>query len=195
MKQKTVSLLESLRLLDYIPSIFTYQLPRPAPALSTLRTCGFFFFAALALGGSAKGQTYGSDFHRVTVRVNQVTVVQVSSGSVSLTISGANAIAGQDLMSVVDASTTFLWGTNVSQRKVTTQTNLGAPVFTLKVLASSPTQGTAAAESILGTTAQDFLINIGKSSGSCQIQYTGEALASQGTGSDAHTVTFTVTVQ
>lgn len=195
MNHGKTGLLESQRLLGYIHRFIRYHLYRQNLGLHNASTLVRLIAISVALGGVAKSQTYGSDFHRATVRVNQFTVVQVSSASVSLTISGANAIAGQDLMTVADLSTTFLWGTNVSQRKVTAQTSLAAPIFTLKVFASSPTQGTASAETIISTTPQDFLINIGKSSGSCQIQYTGEALASQGTGSDAHTITFTVTVQ
>ena len=162
------------------------------PVIPTIRNLAVMFFVVLATAGA---QTYGTSSHTVTVQVSQVTLIQISASSVGLTISGANAVAGQDAMSVSDQSTTLLWGTNVSQRKVTAQTNLAGPIFALKVLAVNPTQGTAAPEVTLSTTAQDFLTNIGKSSGTTQLQYTGVALASQGTGSDAHTLTFTVTVQ
>jgi len=195
MMQKKISLLESLRLLGYIHLLFNHHFFWPNPGLYTLRKLRTFFLASLVLGGAAKGQTYGSDFHRVTVQVSQVTVVQVSSGTVNLSISGANAVAGQNSMTTTDLSTSFLWGTNVSLRKVTVRTSLATPIFTLKLLAVNPTAGTAASEVTLTTTAQDFLINLGKTSGSCQLQYTGIALASLGTGSDAHTITFTVTVQ
>jgi len=195
MRPKKVSVLESLRLLGYIHSLFNHHFPTPNRGLHKLRTFRRFFVASLALGCAAKGQTYGSGSHTVTVQVSQVTVVQVSSGTVNLTISGASAVAGQNSMTVTDLSTSFLWGTNVSQRKVTVQTNLASPIFTLKLLAVSPTQGTAGPEVTLSTIAQDFLTNIAKSSGSTQLRYTGVALASQGTGSDAHTITYTVTVQ
>jgi hypothetical protein len=41
----------------------------------------------------------------------------------------------------------------------------------------------------------DFLTNLGRSSGTCTIRYTGVALASQGTGTDAHNVKFTIQTQ
>jgi hypothetical protein len=47
----------------------------------------------------------------------------------------------------------------------------------------------------LSTSAQDLLLNIGRSSGSCTLLYTGIALASQGTGNDVHVITFTVAAQ
>jgi hypothetical protein len=162
-------------------------------SLTFSQKCSLVF--VLAFGSLAHGQTYGSANHQVTVQVSQVTLVQVSSGSVNLSISGANAVAGQNTMTTTDQSTSLVWGTNVSQRKITAQTNLASPTFTLKLLALSPTQGTAVPEITLNTTPSDLMLNIGKSSGSCQLQYTAVALASQGTGSDAHTITLSITVQ
>ena len=144
--------------------------------------------------GRATGQIYGSDFHTVTVTVATITAVQVSLGSVSLSITGAGAVAGQDnIGTVVDQTTNLLWGVNSANRKISARTNLGAPRFALKLVALNPTQGTAMPEVTLSTTATDFLTNIGRSSGTCTLRYTGVALASQGTGTDSHTVTFTVT--
>jgi len=141
----------------------------------------------------AAAQTvYSTSSHNVTVTVSTITLLQVSSGVVNLTISGAAAVAGQDLMTATNTSTNLLWGTNSSLKKVTVGSSLVAPLFALKILAASPTQGTAAPEVTLSTTPADLLLNIGRSSGSCVLQYTAEALASQGTGSDAHTITFTV---
>lgn len=136
--------------------------------------------------------TYATSSHTVTVVVSTITLLQVSSGVVNLTVSGANAVAGQDLMSVADQGTSLLWGINSSLKKVTVNTSLAAPLFTLKLAAVNPTQGIAAPQVTLSTTAADLLLNIGRSSGSCALQYTAEALASQGTGSDLHTITLTV---
>lgn len=136
-----------------------------------------------------------SDNHTVRVSVAVITALKVSSGTVNLTITGAGVIAGQDLMTVVDQSTSLLWGTNSSGKKVTVQSNLASPKYTLKVEALGPTQGTAAGQVVLSSVARDFLLNIGRSSGTCSIRYVGEALASQGAGSDAHTITFTIANQ
>lgn len=194
MNHEKTDLLESQRLLGYICSLVKESIQQPKPNNLSFRLQGLLIFV-MAFGCLANGQTYGSANHQVTVQVSQVTLIQVSSGSVNLSISGSNAVAGQNTMTTTDQSTSLLWGTNVSQRKITAQTNLASSIFTLKLLALSPTQGTSAPEITLDTTPWDLVLNIGKSSGSCQLQYTAVALASQGTGSDAHTITLTITVQ
>jgi hypothetical protein len=133
--------------------------------------------------------------HTITVIVNTITVMQVSVGTVDLNITGANAIAGQDAMSVTDQSSTLLWGTNSSAQKITIRTNLTPQKFAVMALAISPTYGLAASEVTLSTTPKDFLLNIGRSSGSTSIRYTGIALASQGTGTDSHLITLTIVAQ
>jgi len=152
-------------------------------------------FAGLLLHTQNAQAQIGSDSHTATVQVSTITAVQVSSGTVNMNIMGASIVAGQDQMSIVDQTTSLLWGINSSTKKITVNSNLASPIFTLKVLAFSPTVGTAASEVTLNTTAADFMLNVGKSSGSCTLKYTGIALASQGTGSDAHTITFTVQTQ
>jgi hypothetical protein len=141
------------------------------------------------------GQTYGNATNIVTVNVQPVTVLQISSGIINLSIAGSNAVAGQDQMMTTDQTSTLLWGTNSSLKKITASTSLAAPLFTLKLVALSPTVGTSAPQVTLSTTANDLLLNIGRSSGSCGLQYTAVALASQGTGTDSHTITFTVQTQ
>jgi len=156
----------------------------------------FLIFVVVVLGAvPAVGQTYGSDNHTVTVQVSTITMVSVTLGAVPMTIPGAGVAAGQDQMTVTDQSSQLRWGINSSLRKITVATNLAAPLFTVKVLALSPTQGTAASEVTLSTTAADFMLNVGRSLGNCTLQYTGIALASQGTGTDSHTVTFTAVAQ
>jgi len=149
----------------------------------------------LSGASSSMAQTYATGDHTVTVQISTITMVSVSVGAISMTITGAGVPAGQDQMTATNQSSQLQWGINSSSRKITAQTNLAAPQFTLKLLALNPTQGTAAAEVILSTTAQDFMLNIGRSLGNCTLQYTGVALASQGTGTDSHTITFTVQTQ
>ena len=144
---------------------------------------------------NASSQVYGTSSHTVTVTVSQINNIQLTAGSISLTITGSNAIAGQDQMTATDQSSSLLWGINSSQKKVTIQTDMGSQLFALKVEALNPTQGTAASEVTLSTTAADLLMNIGRSSGNCSLKYTGVVLASQGTGTDSHSVTFTVQAQ
>ncbi len=151
--------------------------------------------AAAVLGGTSLAQVYDSATHLVTVIVQPVATIRTNLGAVNMTISGANAVAGVDAMSVTDQTSTLLWGTNSSLQKITVNTSLVTPLYTLKLLAVTPTSGTAASEVNLAGTAQDFILNIGRTSGSCGLRYTAVALASQGTGTDAHTITFTIQSQ
>ncbi len=136
--------------------------------------------------------TYATSSHTVTVVVSTITLVQVSSGAVNLTVSGANAVAGQDLMTASNQATNLLWGINSGLKKVVVNTSVAAPLFTLKVAAVNPSQGIAAPQVTLSAIPTDLLLNVGRSSGSCILQYTAEVLASQGTGAEAHMITFTV---
>lgn len=149
----------------------------------------------LLLGATTSSAQIGSGTHQVTVAVNQISVMQVSGGGVAFSIGEAQAVAGQDQILMTNTSTQLLWGTNVSTQKITVQTSLGTPLFTLRLLASGPTVGTAAPEVTLGTVAADFLRDIGRSSGTCTLRYTAVVLASLGTGTDNHTITFTMVAQ
>ena len=144
---------------------------------------------------SLQAQIYGTDFHTVTVTVQPIAVLQVTSGTVNLTIDGSTAVAGQDQMTVIDQTTSLLWGVNSSNQKITVASSLVSPMFALKLAAVSPTQGVAAPEVTLNAVTSDLLLGIGRSSGSCTLRYTGVALASQGTGSDPHSITFTIVAQ
>jgi hypothetical protein len=144
---------------------------------------------------TAASAQISSGTHQVTVAVNQINAMQVSGGGVAFSIGEAQAVAGQDQILMTNTSTQLLWGTNVSARKITVQSSLGTPRFTLRIFASGPTVGTASPEVTLGTLAADFLRNIGRSSGTCTLRYTAVVLASLGTGTDNHTITFTMVAQ
>ncbi len=149
--------------------------------------------AAITLpGGSLLAQSAN---HTVTVQVNSITAVQVTAGTVNLNITNAEAVAGQDLLTVTDQSTSLLWGINSGNRKITASSNLASPVYTLQLVAVNPTRGSAQPQFTLNSLPHDLLRDVGRSSGTCTLRYTGSALASQGTGSDLHTITFTVQAQ
>lgn len=130
--------------------------------------------------------------HTVTVTVNTINELSITGGNFTLTISAATA--GSNPTDATDNTTTDLnWTTNVASKKITVATSLAAPTFTLKVVAQTVTGGTAAAEVTLSTTAADFVTGVATTTGTCDLSYTAQATAAQGTGSDAHVVTFTLT--
>jgi hypothetical protein len=152
--------------------------------------------AALAAATSVTdAQVLGLDRHTVTIQVLPVTTMQIIGGGVALDMNNAAVVAGQDMMTVTDQSSSIRWATNSANRKITVATDLGTPLFALKILAVNPTQGAAAPEVTLTTMAADLLLNIGRSTGNAVLRYTGIAYASQGTGIDSHVITFTVQSQ
>ena len=147
-------------------------------------------FLVLGVIGYALGANV--DSHTVTVTVSAINELAITGGNITLTIN--TATAGQEPTDAVDNTTCDLdWTTNQANKKVTVATDLGAPTFTLKVVAQNVTGGTAAAEVTLSTTAADFVTGIATTTGGCDLQYTASATVSQGTGSDVHTVTYTLT--
>jgi hypothetical protein len=166
---------------------------------------GFFIFLVLLLVFLSTGNRSTAQIsrnHNVTVSVNSLTYISVSSASVGLSIDNSVAVAGVDAMVVTDQSSFLYWATNASTRKVTVSTDLGSPLFQIALSAvnvvsvdPSPGSATAAAEASLSTTARDFLLNIGTSMGYCNLHYTGTALASTGTGTDIHHLVYTVQTQ
>jgi len=124
-------------------------------------------------------------------------VLTVEGGDVSLLVSSATA--GQELVPVVDQSSSGLKYRRLSADptvKVTAATDLASPLFTLKVEAVEVGDGNPTTEITLGTTAQDLITNITTVTfvTSC-LRYTSVALLSDGVGTDAHTVTYTIVAE
>ncbi len=160
------------------------------------RTVQFAVFAVctLVLPQASSAQIYGTGSHTVTVNVQPITQLQVSATILDFVFSAANAVAGQDQMMLTDQTSTLSWGTNSGTlNKIVVSTDLNSPKYTLQVEALNPTAGGSAGIVTLSTTPTTLLTTVARSMGTCTLLYTVTALASQGTGSDAHTITFTIT--
>jgi hypothetical protein len=125
--------------------------------------------------------------------------VSVLNGDVDLTISSATA--GQQPAAVTNEVCQLQWTTLVADatKKITVQTSLATPSFTLTVSAVnvSAGDGTAAGQVTLSTTAADLLVSIPagvlvSDPGTCTLHYAAAATAANGSGLDAHTITFTI---
>jgi len=160
-----------------------------------MKRVSLIFLCVLLPAGHVAFGPLAGDCNTVTVSVSPVTVIQLSGGTVNLDITGAQAVAGQDQMTVSNNATQLLWGTNSSLQKITAVSDNPAPLFTLTVESSAASQGSPAGPVTLSTTAGDLLLGIGRSAGTCTITYTAIVLASQGTGTDSHNVTFTIQAQ
>jgi hypothetical protein len=133
--------------------------------------------------------------------------VGITGGDVTLTISTATAGQEPDPATGETTGLEYCGKGKDDTYKITVATSLSPQKFTLKVLATNiqtGTQagsngGTAQGELTLSTTAQDLirgiLIGTEKELHNCDIKYTASALASDGTGTDVHTITYTITLQ
>jgi hypothetical protein len=128
--------------------------------------------------------------------------VKISGGNVAMTIS--SGLPGGELAAVVNTSTTLNYRRENFLTKITVTTFCPGQDFTLKVVATNVTAGTAAPEITLthGMLAVDFITNIPRkppSTGSCTLRYTASATFAQGNsaevGNDVHTVTYTILAQ
>ena len=145
-------------------------------------------FAAALASAAMAGPSAG---HQVTVQVNAINELALTGGNITLTVS--TATAGQEPDSVTNNACSLAWTDNQANRKITVATNLASPLFTLKVLAQSVTGGSAAPEVTLSNTAADFVTGVSKTTGGCTLRYATAVTAAQGTGTDVHTVTYTLT--
>lgn len=146
--------------------------------------------AALTFSAPALAATTAS--HTVTVTVSAINEVAISGGNVTLTIDSASS--GSDPDDATDSTTADLsWTTNEASKKITVDTDLVSPTYGLTVEATTVSGGTSAGVVSLSTTAQDFVTGIATTTGSCDLSYTGSATSGDGTGSDVHTVTYTIT--
>lgn len=136
-----------------------------------------------------------TDSHLVTVTVVEINEIAVIGGGITLTIN--SAVAGSEPTPVTDTTCDLCWTTNGTGKKITVKTNQGSPTFTLTVLPTSISAlggGTAVGAPVtLSTTDIDFITAISIVAASCDLEYTASATAAQGTGSEVHTVTYTIT--
>ncbi len=148
----------------------------------------------LVFGLAGVAMAANTDSHSVTVTVSAINEIDVSGGNLTLTINAA--AAGEEPAAVSDSTTCGLvWTTNEASKKITVQSNLASPTFTLKALATGVSGGGSAASEVTFSNASvhDFVAGIATEIGGCNITYTASATAAQGTGSDVHTITYTIT--
>lgn len=138
----------------------------------------------------------------VAASVGRAADVAILSGDVSLTVT--TAAAGQQPSAVIDESAQLEWTTLLTDpvKKIIAQTNLAGANFTLSVRAVSISSGdgTGAGAVVLSTTPADLVVDVpagieAVDPGTCTLRYTASATAASGSGSDHHSVTFTITDQ
>ena len=128
--------------------------------------------------------------------------MKVNGGNIVLSIT--TGLAGQQPLSVVSTATTLTYKRDNVITKITVSSSCPGQDFTLKVLATSVTAGTAAPEVTLmnGMLAANFVTDIPvkpPTTATCTLQYTASATFAQGNsaelGNDVHTITYTILAQ
>jgi hypothetical protein len=128
----------------------------------------------------------------ISWRVNPVIAFTISSG----------IVVGNQCQLVAPATnsaSSFRYSAGNAIRKITVRTSCTSPRFTLQV-SGTVTRGTAIAQGpvILNSgVATDFIRDIPRNStnGRCTLNYTASATFANGTGTDTHTVTYTIATQ
>lgn len=137
----------------------------------------------------------------VTITAISVSTAQTLSAN-ALTINVTTAVPGSEPTPVVNTSLQITYSTpkkGNANYKITVSTRCPNQLFALSVVAVNISSGGgSAAPSVTlqdGMLATDFITGIPKNSGpyTASLQYTSSPLFSNGTGSDSHTVTYTVT--
>ncbi|RPI03617.1 MAG: hypothetical protein EHM64_12025 [Ignavibacteriae bacterium] len=119
------------------------------------------------------------------------------AGTAPVLIIDAGTPGGQ-LTSVQNQNCILTYSTPVQPNRdwrITVNTNNTSPLFTLKVVAISPTRGTAEASVTLNSsTAINFITAIPRktNNATCNLQYTASATFARGIGTDNHIVTYTL---
>ncbi|HSU15181.1 hypothetical protein [Longimicrobium sp.] len=145
----------------------------------------------LAAFGAGKAHAQSSNTQDVTLEVQAINQIAFT-GSPSLVISSA---ATGGALNSATANATYAITTNETGRKVTAQLDSDTPPgVTLSVNLAAPSLGTSAGTVQLGTSAQDVLTNVGRTSVSgLGLTYTLSAAASAGVvAATTRTVTYTI---
>ena len=110
----------------------------------------------------------------------------------------STATAGQEPDPVIDESCGLRYskGAGEPTMKVTARTNHAGPQFDLQVEAFNAENGNPTGVVNLSTTSQDLITDVtAVSNKSCDLRYRAVSATSDGTGSETHTVTYTIVAQ
>ncbi len=120
--------------------------------------------------------------------------VSLSGGNLSLTF--VTPTAGSDFADVVDSGTCSLSWTKPrgpGYTQISVQTNINNPTATLSVLATNVSGGQSSGSITLNTSGQTLVRSLQMGSGGCDLEYTASVSLTDGTATEVHTVTFTIT--
>ncbi len=131
----------------------------------------------------------------VVLQVKEINKIGLVGGPLTLRINRISEGATQP-DPAVDGTTKLLWTSNGDNRKIAVASNVTSPRFILKIQAEKISEGAGMAEprvTLSGSETHDLIVGVRRSAGGCTLKFTAVADASQGVGSEAHLITYTIT--
>ena len=123
---------------------------------------------------------------------------QLAIVGVGPTLVISTATAGQDPDPVTDETCQLRYSRGAADptMKITVRTNNAGPLFALQVEAYNTVSGNPAGIVNLSMSAQDLITDITAAANkTCDLRYRAISTAGDGTGSEGHTVTYTIVAQ
>jgi hypothetical protein len=131
----------------------------------------------------------------VTLRVMELNKIDLVGGPLTLQINSINDNAGQP-NPAIDASTKLLWTSNGDARKIAVGSDMTSPRFILKIKAEKSGSGAGIAQpevTLSDNSPHDLILGVQRSAGSCNLRFKALASVEEGTGSESHLITYTIT--
>ena len=156
------------------------------------------FWIAGALGFLTVASAFGQDAstnQTLTLQVFEANRIDISQRALTLVINQASLESGNPV-EAVNEDGNLVWLTNGENKKITVATNNAAPRYLVKVHALDITgsTGVAAPEvSLNDNTTKDLVMGVTRSWGKCKIRFVASAKVSDGTGTETHLITYTIT--
>jgi hypothetical protein len=131
----------------------------------------------------------------VTLRVMELNTIDLVGGPLTLQINSINDNAAQPNPSI-DATTKLLWTSNGDARKIAVGSDVASPRFVLKIEAEKSGSGPGIAQpevTLSDNSPHDLILGVERSAGSCKLKFTAMAAVEEGSGSESHLITYTIT--
>jgi len=137
----------------------------------------------VAMGGE-------SSTHSVTIKVQKLNEMVVTRGNIPVytTLSEKKSSAMEN-----SPNCALKWMTDRSGKKITVTINRASTNCKLRVQAENCMGGISANRVTLTVSDQDFITGMSMRRGMCDLKYTANARVSVRTGTEIHTVTYTIT--
>ncbi|MDZ7723182.1 MAG: hypothetical protein U5R06_10355 [candidate division KSB1 bacterium] len=132
--------------------------------------------------------------HSVSIRIIPVDHLELEGGNVDFTFYSDKNSSNQGHAEQIDNSCRLQWSIFSNERKITVQSDNSNSEFKLYVQAEQVEKGQSAGKIRLGNSpaAQDFIRGVGRSRGSCNLNYNAITRLKNQEKSEIHHITYTI---